>query len=31
VLMLDGHVQAFHYSKTSRTTDLLQLNINISQ
>jgi prepilin-type processing-associated H-X9-DG protein/prepilin-type N-terminal cleavage/methylation domain-containing protein len=31
VLMLDGHVQTFHYSKASGTTDLLQLNINISQ
>lgn len=29
-LMLDGHVQAFTYNKTTQTTDLLRGNINVN-
>jgi prepilin-type processing-associated H-X9-DG protein len=29
-LMLDGHVQSFHYNKLQHTTDLLRSNINVT-
>jgi prepilin-type processing-associated H-X9-DG protein len=29
-LMLDGHVQTFTYSKSSKTSDLLRKNINVT-
>jgi prepilin-type processing-associated H-X9-DG protein len=31
VLMMDGHVQTFYYNKSSRTTDLLRKNINVTK
>jgi prepilin-type processing-associated H-X9-DG protein/prepilin-type N-terminal cleavage/methylation domain-containing protein len=31
VLMLDGHVENFHYKASDHSTDLLRLNININQ
>lgn len=30
-LMLDGHVQTFHYNVATQSTDLLELNINVNE
>ncbi len=31
VLMVDGHVQTFHYNPVTHLTDLLHKNVNVNQ